>query len=209
MQLSLSVEIMHDEQMIKSPDKIYFTNNYLQIVQLTANSHHKLFRVACTDADVLTRRMSPFTVKNKLTNHQKENKKNFTVSTMQSVSVKQICKNDNPNNIFIQFSNFSGFLIQGNSCSLSEWTSDRTWKNLEFHFALWTSSLLSLWKCSTKLKFEGNWNNMHKCLVEKLFEMCRGVWASHMKQLVIWLASTSKYLVFSPMWRKDMLQVFK
>ena len=76
--------------MIKSPDKIYFANNYLQIVQLTANSHHKLFRVACTDADVLTRRMSPFTVKNKLTNHQKENKKNFTVSTMQSVSVKQI-----------------------------------------------------------------------------------------------------------------------
>lgn len=49
--------------MIESPDKIYFANHYLQIVQLTAHSHHKLFRVACTDADVLTGRMSPFTVK--------------------------------------------------------------------------------------------------------------------------------------------------
>lgn len=49
--------------MIESPDKIYFANHYLQIVQLTAHSHHKLFRVACTDTDVLTGRMSPFTVK--------------------------------------------------------------------------------------------------------------------------------------------------
>ena len=88
-----------DEQMIQSPDKIYFANNYLQIVQLTANSHHKLFTVARTDADVLTRRMSPFTVKTisqtiisqfVQQRYHKKIKKNFTVSTMQSVSVKQI-----------------------------------------------------------------------------------------------------------------------
>jgi len=47
--------------MIESPDKIYFANRYFQIIQLTANRHHKLFTVARTDTDVLTSRMSPFT----------------------------------------------------------------------------------------------------------------------------------------------------
>ena len=56
-------------KMFESPDKINFANHYFQIIQLTANCHHKLFRVACTDTDVLTSRMSPFTAEHNLTNH--------------------------------------------------------------------------------------------------------------------------------------------
>ena len=60
---------MDEDCMNLSPDEIKVSSKYLQIIQLTANSHHKLFRVACTDADVLTTRMSPFTVKQNLMSH--------------------------------------------------------------------------------------------------------------------------------------------